>query len=53
MQLYGAEAALVVADLAAARFADGDLDGFTVWIRIGTAIMDLGRDCPGSTDCVN
>lgn len=53
MRMHGDDAALVVADLAGARFADGDLDGFTLWTRIGAAITDWSRQAPGCTDCVN
>ncbi len=53
MKMHGDEAAIVAANLADARLADGDLDGCRIWTRIVAAINELSRQRPGGTEHVN
>jgi hypothetical protein len=53
MKMHGADAAFVASNLADARLADGNGEGFQVWLRVVRAINELSREKPGANEPMN
>ncbi len=51
--LHGTDAASVVADLANARLADGNMTGAGIWPRVMKAINELSRTAPCGYELLN